>query len=69
MRGGAHTPFTAVRDLAIRLDGGMEDYDALLELAADKHFVLLGEATHGTREFYRMRAEITRRLIGECGCG
>lgn len=67
MREGAHTPFTAARDLAIRLEGGMDDYDALLELAENRRFVLLGEATHGTLEFYRMRAEITRRLIAECG--
>ena len=34
---------------------------------ADKQFVLLGEASHGTSEFYRARAEITRRLIEEHG--
>jgi erythromycin esterase-like protein len=60
-----HTAFTATRELAHRLDGATHDYDALLEAAADRRFVLLGEATHGTREFYRMRAEITRRLIEE----
>lgn len=63
----AHTPFLAARDLAARLGGGADDYDEVLALAEDKHFVLLGEATHGTREFYRMRADITRRLIGELG--
>jgi len=67
MSAGARTPFTAVRALAVRLEGGDSDYDALMERAADKTFVLLGEATHGTREFYEMRAAITRRLIGECG--
>lgn len=67
MNEGARTPFTAVRGLAMRLDGGAGDYDALLAMAADRRFVLLGEATHGTREFYRMRAEITLRLVGECG--
>jgi len=61
------TPFLAVRDLAQRLDGSAADYDMLLELAATRQFVLLGEATHGTQEFYRMRAEITRRLITEHG--
>src|SRR5207248_3940822 len=30
-------------------------------------FVLLGEASHGTHEFYRERAEITKRLIEEKG--
>ena len=43
------------------------DYDALIELIGDNQFVLLGEATHGTREFYRERARITRRLIEEKG--
>lgn len=63
----AHTPFLAVKDLAVRLEGGAADYDGLAEQAADCDAVLLGEATHGTHEFYRMRAEITARLITECG--
>lgn len=62
-----HTPFAAVRNLAQRLDGTPRDYDALLAAAAGKRFVLLGEATHGTREFYRMRVEITQRLVTELG--
>jgi erythromycin esterase-like protein len=61
------TPFLATRALAQRLQERATDYDALLEMAADRRFVLLGEATHGTQEFYRMRAEITRRLIAEHG--
>jgi erythromycin esterase-like protein len=61
------TPFLAVRALARRLDGNAGDYDELLEMAANRRFVLLGEATHGTREFYRMRAQITGRLIAEHG--
>lgn len=44
-----------------------KDYDALLQMVGNRSFVLLGEATHGTHEFYRMRAQITRRLIDECG--
>jgi protein-L-isoaspartate(D-aspartate) O-methyltransferase len=35
----------------------------LLERIGDAHVVLLGEASHGTAEFYRMRARITRELI------
>lgn len=61
------TPFTAVRDAALRLSGGPADYDALLAMAEGRDLILLGEASHGTREFYRMRAEITRRLIAEAG--
>ncbi len=63
----ASTPFLAVRELGRRLDEKESDYDELLELARGRHYVLLGEASHGTREFYRMRAEITRRLISEAG--
>jgi protein-L-isoaspartate(D-aspartate) O-methyltransferase len=37
--------------------------DALLERIGDARVVLLGEATHGTSEFYRMRMRITQELI------
>jgi erythromycin esterase-like protein len=47
------------------LEGRPDDYDALLERIGDARFVLIGEASHGTHEFYRERAEITRRLILE----
>jgi erythromycin esterase-like protein len=47
------------------LKGTADDYDSLLEMIGDAHFVLLGEATHGTHEFYRERARITQRLILE----
>jgi erythromycin esterase-like protein len=53
---------------AWRLSGVAEDYDPLLERTRDARFVLLGEATHGTHEFYRERAHITKRLISEQGC-
>ncbi len=49
------------------LQGDESDYDALLELIGDARLVLLGEASHGTHEFYRERARITRRLIEELG--
>jgi erythromycin esterase-like protein len=49
------------------LDGGARDYDALLDFIGDARVVLLGEASHGTLEFYRERARITRRLIEERG--
>ncbi len=41
--------------------------DALIERIGDARVVLLGEATHGTSEFYRMRARISRELIERCG--
>ncbi|HEY3724091.1 MAG TPA: erythromycin esterase family protein [Acidimicrobiia bacterium] len=47
--------------------GADDDYDRLLELVGTRRIVLIGEATHGTHEFYRERARITRRLIDELG--
>ncbi len=41
--------------------------DALLDRIGDARVVLLGEATHGTSEFYRLRARITRELIARRG--
>jgi len=41
--------------------------DPLIDLAGAASFVLLGEASHGTHEFYSARAEITKRLIQEKG--
>ncbi|GAB4465728.1 MAG: hypothetical protein OHK0029_36590 [Armatimonadaceae bacterium] len=52
---------------AIPLRGDSRQYDALLNRVGEARFVLLGEASHGTREFYHARAEITQRLIREKG--
>jgi protein-L-isoaspartate(D-aspartate) O-methyltransferase len=41
--------------------------DALIERIGDARLVLLGESTHGTSEFYRTRARISRALIERCG--
>lgn len=49
------------------LAGGPEDFAPLLAMVGDARFVLIGEASHGTHEFYRIRAEITKRLIREKG--
>ena len=57
----------AVRDAAQPLKGANDDYDALIELIGEARLVLLGEATHGTHEFYCARAQITKRLIAEKG--
>ena len=46
---------------------GEEDLDLLLARVGDAHLVLLGEASHGTSEFYTWRATITRRLLAEHG--
>ena len=41
--------------------------DALLEEIGDARYVLLGEASHGTHEYYTWRAHISKRLIEEKG--
>src|SRR5438094_3959643 len=56
-----------VREIAQPLSGGVNDYDGLLKLIGDARFVLMGEATHGTHEFYSEHAAITKRLIAEKG--
>lgn len=56
-----------VREAAHQLTGVAEDYDPLMKMIGDSPLVLIGEATHGTHEFYRERAQITKRLIREKG--
>lgn len=46
---------------------GWEDLDPLLAQVGDARFVLLGEASHGTAEYYDWRAQISMRLIQEHG--
>ena len=58
---------SAIADHGREVTGATDDYDALLDLVGDRSFVLIGEASHGTHDFYRERARITRRLIDECG--
>lgn len=41
--------------------------DELLDMIGSAPVVLLGEASHGTHEFYHARAELTKRLIAEKG--
>ncbi|MBW3667565.1 MAG: erythromycin esterase family protein [Actinobacteria bacterium] len=43
------------------------DLDPLLAAIGDCRFVLLGEASHGTHEYYRWRSAITKRLVEERG--
>ena len=58
-----------LRRAARPLAGAPGDYDPILERAERARVVLIGEASHGTHEFYRERALITRRLIEEKGFG
>src|SRR6185295_8076218 len=56
-----------IREAAHPLSGAGNSLDPLIHLAADAQCVLLGEASHGTHEFYSARSEITKRLIREKG--
>ena len=56
-----------VGDAAHPLRGALQDYDPLMDSIGDAPLVLLGEASHGTHEFYRERARISKRLIEEKG--
>ncbi|MFL5802540.1 MAG: erythromycin esterase family protein [Roseiflexaceae bacterium] len=61
------TGMEAVRATAHPLTGAAHDYGPLIDRIGDARFVLLGEASHGTHEFYHERAEISKRLIEEHG--
>ncbi len=55
-----------LRSAAIQITSG-DDLDPLMAAIGDARFVLLGEATHGTSEFYSWRAQLSKRLIREKG--
>src|SRR5438046_9677179 len=52
---------------AARALAATADYDSLVGMAGEAQCVLIGEASHGTHEFYAIRAALTRRLIEEKG--
>ena len=52
---------------AARRVHGAHDYSGLVERAGAAQIVLIGEASHGTEEFYAVRAEITRQLVEDKG--
>ena len=56
-----------IRNAADVLDGGSDDFAPLVEAIGDARLVLIGEASHGTHEFYETRARITQQLIEEKG--
>jgi erythromycin esterase-like protein len=62
-----HAALAAVREHA-RPVNDIEDYEPILALADSARFVLIGEASHGTHEFYATRAELTKHLIVEGRC-
>ena len=44
-----------------------DDLDPLMKRIGDARIVMLGEASHGTHEYYTWRAQITKRLVKEKG--
>ena len=64
---GSSGDAAVLRGAARSVTGALDDYESLLSLVADRRLVLIGEASHGTHEFYRERARLTRRLIDDLG--
>ncbi len=60
-----HLQREAVRRAASAWHGADDDERRVLAALGDASVVLLGEATHGTHDFYAARARLTRRLIAE----
>jgi len=56
-----------LRNAALWFEPEADGLGAVLERIGDARLVLMGEATHGTQEFYRIRAELTRALITQKG--
>jgi erythromycin esterase-like protein/predicted phosphoribosyltransferase len=56
-----------IRAEAVPTEDGVPSDELLFDLVGDARYVLIGEASHGTHEFYQARAHMTRRLIEEKG--
>ena len=59
-----------ISDLISRISSPLDstaDLDPLINYIGDSKYVLLGEASHGTHEYYTWRAKISQRLIEEKG--
>lgn len=57
----------AINKSAIPLNIESLNIENILKLIGDKRIVLIGDASHGTHEFYEIRAKITQKLIEEKG--
>ena len=57
----------AVLDAARWFEPDVDGFGPLLDAIGDARLVLLGEASHGTHEFYQIRAELTKALITQRG--
>ena len=66
-----HSLLKAIQDYSIPFEKN-DDLSAILESIGDANIVLLGEASHGTSEFYSVRAEISKaayrgkRIFNHC---
>lgn len=63
----AETPGEVIARCAVDAPSGVPPREALEEIVGHARIVLIGESSHGTHEFYRARAEITKWLIEEKG--
>lgn len=63
----AATAADQVRGIIVDAPDGVPPSDVLDALIGDARVVLIGESSHGTHEFYRARAEMTKWLIEEKG--
>src|ERR1017187_5984161 len=66
---GADEASAVVRSFCepLPLPDEVDEFGAYFDRFADAKVILLGEASHGTSQFYRARAAITRRLIERHG--
>jgi erythromycin esterase-like protein len=62
-----NSPVDLVSEKAEALVGAPDDFNSVIALIGDARFVLIGEASHGTHEFYRIRAQISKILIAQRG--
>jgi predicted phosphoribosyltransferase len=65
--GRGPTKVDVIRSWVGLVENAAPNDEQLFDLVGDAHFVLIGEASHGTHEFYAARASVTQRLIEEKG--
>jgi erythromycin esterase-like protein/predicted phosphoribosyltransferase len=65
--GGRPSDVAVIRMSAAPTEKGVPPEETLFNLVGDAQLVLIGEASHGTHDFYAARAEMTRRLIEQRG--
>jgi erythromycin esterase-like protein/predicted phosphoribosyltransferase len=66
-KGGPPSEVQVIRMSAVHVEDGVPSDEGLFGLVGDARLVLIGEASHGTHDFYAARAQMTRRLIEQRG--